>query len=63
MLQNLLVLFGTTRRTFVKRLKAIATQKKQKLPRSLWLKPGGTVECWQNLLNGVFKDDGRKFFE
>ena len=60
MFQNLLVLFGSTRGTPVKRLKAIATQRKQKLPVLLWFEPGGSVEFWQNLLNGAFKNDTRK---
>ena len=37
------------------RLKVIATQRKQKLPRSLCFKPGGSVDFWQNLLSGAFK--------
>ena len=36
MLRNILILFGNTRGTYVKYLKAIATQRKQKLPTSLW---------------------------
>ena len=46
-----------TRGTLVIILKATATQRKQKLPRSLWFKPGSSVEFWQNVLNVVFKDD------
>ena len=36
MLRNILILFGNTRGTYVKYLKAIATQRKQNLPTSLW---------------------------
>lgn len=50
------VLFGSTRGTPIKRLKPIATQRKQKLPRSLLFKTGGFVEFWLNLLDGLFKD-------
>lgn len=41
-------------------MNAIATKRIQKLPRSLWFKPGDSIEFWQNLLNGVFKDDVRQ---
>ena len=35
MLRNMLILFGNTRGSYVKYLKAIAAQRKQKLPTSL----------------------------
>ena len=33
---------------------------KGKLARRWCFKPGGSVEFWQNLLNGAFKEDARK---
>ena len=60
MLQNLLVLFESTRGSPIKRSKAITTQRNQELPRPLWFKQGGSVEFWHNLLNEVIKDDVRK---
>ena len=53
-------MFGSTRGTPVKRLKAIATQGKKIIPVSLWFEPGGSVEFWQILLNRPFKDDALK---
>ena len=44
MFRNLLVLFGSTRGIPVKKLKVIATQKKKKEAKSLWFKPGGSIE-------------------
>ena len=45
MFRNLLVLFGSTRGIPVKKLKVIATQKKKKKEaKSLWFKPGGSIE-------------------
>ena len=44
MLQNLLVLFESTRGSPIKRPKAITTQRNQELPRPLWFKQGGSVE-------------------
>ena len=46
--RNLLLLFESAQKTPVKRLKALATQRK--LPRSLQLKPGCYVEFWQNFI-------------
>ena len=42
--RNLLVLFGSTRGTPLKTLKAIAIQRKQKLPKSTWFEPGLSAE-------------------
>ena len=53
-------MFGSTRGTPVKRLKAIATQGRKIIPVSLWFEPGGSVEFWQILLNRPFKDDALK---
>ena len=50
---NLLLMFEGTRDAPVKRLKAIATQKK--LPRSLLFKPGCFLKFRKNLLMGYFK--------
>ena len=46
MVRNLLALFGSTRGIPVKKLKVIATQKKKekKKAKSLWFKPGGSIE-------------------
>lgn len=61
---KLVLLESTARGNPVKWLKAIATERKQKVPRSLWFKPGGFVEFWLNLFNMLFKGDyGRKTFE
>ena len=60
MLRKLLVLFGSTRGTLAKRLKAIATERKRNYPRSLWFKPDGSIDFRQNWLNRVFKDGVRK---
>ena len=51
--RNLLLLFESARETPVKRLKAIATQRK--LPRSLQFKPGCSVEFWQNFLVDIIE--------
>ena len=40
--RNISFLFGSTR--------GISTQRKQKLLRLLWFKPGASAEFWQNLL-------------
>ena len=50
---NLLLMFGSTRDTPVKRLKAVATQKK--LPKSLQCKPGCSLKFRKNLLMWYFK--------
>ena len=57
MLQNLLVLFESTRGSPIKRSKAITAQRNQELPRPLWFKQGVSVEFWQNLQNKVIKVD------
>ena len=60
MLQNLLVLFESTRGNPIKKSKAITAQRNQELPRPLWFKQGVSVEFWQNLQNEVIKVDVRK---
>ena len=50
---NLLLLFKSARETPVKRLKAIATQRK--LPRSLQFKRDCSVEFWQNFVVDIIE--------
>ena len=49
--RNLLLLFESAQKTPVKRLKAIAAQRK--LPRSLQFKPGCYVEFWQKFIADI----------
>ena len=51
--RNLLLLFESARETSLKRLKAIATQRK--LPRLLQFKPGCYVEFWQNFIVDIIE--------
>ena len=55
--RNLLLLFESARETPVKRLKAIATQRK---PRSLQLKLGCSVEFWQSFIVDIIVSSAEK---
>ena len=54
----LLLLFESARETPVKRLKAIAIQRKP--PWSLQFKPGYSVEFWQNFLVDIIVSSAEK---
>ena len=56
--RNLLLLFESARETPLKRLKAIATQRK--LLRSLQFKPGCYVEFWQNFIVDIIVSSAEK---